>query len=191
MVFWGSHEPGPGELRFAEPPWLDPDGCLVRMKVRHKPAKTRARIGRQPLHEGNDNVEDLEKEELWNEKDGYRGVPRSRRQHNDTGGNRALRIHDTRTLPRRFEKQKYLPREEKYCPLTPGCLMGVALGMALSGHPPHRSRRAALPHRAPTLGFDDKSFAWIRLCDSWLRQPFVDESLHSLPRHAAFATAPY
>jgi len=29
-----------------------------------------------------------------------------------------------------------------------------AVGMALAGHPPHRSRRAELPHRAPALGFD-------------------------------------
>jgi hypothetical protein len=30
----------------------------------------------------------------------------------------------------------------------------VAVGTALAGRPPHRSRRAALPHRAPALGTD-------------------------------------
>ncbi len=30
----------------------------------------------------------------------------------------------------------------------------IAVGMALSGHPPHRSRRAELPHRAPASGND-------------------------------------
>ena len=39
----------------------------------------------------------------------------------------------------------------------PSCLsvsvnIGVAVGMALSGHPPHRSVRAELPHTALTLG---------------------------------------
>ena len=31
------------------------------------------------------------------------------------------------------------------------CRRGVAVGPAISGRPPHRSRRAVLPHRAPTL----------------------------------------
>ena len=30
----------------------------------------------------------------------------------------------------------------------------VAVGMRVSPHPPHRSRRAALPHRAPASGND-------------------------------------
>ena len=29
-------------------------------------------------------------------------------------------------------------------------LLGIAVGMALSGHPPHRSGRAAFPHPVPT-----------------------------------------
>ena len=35
-----------------------------------------------------------------------------------------------------------------------------AVGMALTGHPPHRSRRAELPHRAPALGYDVFSRMW-------------------------------
>ncbi len=33
----------------------------------------------------------------------------------------------------------------------------IAVGMALSGHPPHRSVRAELPHTAPTLDIDDQT----------------------------------
>jgi hypothetical protein len=33
----------------------------------------------------------------------------------------------------------------------------VAVGMAVARHPPRRSLRAALPHRAPTLGSDTKA----------------------------------
>jgi len=45
----------------------------------------------------------------------------------------------------------------------------VAVGMALSGHPPHGSRRAVLPHRALALGSDAKPFAWVGMYDSWGR----------------------
>ena len=42
---------------------------------------------------------------------------------------------------------------------TPGDSEGIlgiliTVGMALAGHPPHRSRRAELPHRAPASGTD-------------------------------------
>ena len=42
-------------------------------------------------------------------------------------------------------------------PLLLSCLSlprGVAVGMPVTRHPPHRSRRAALPHRAPASGDD-------------------------------------
>jgi len=49
-VFWGSKEPGPGELRFAEPPkGLILMGVWCVRKERHHPTKTRARR-RQPAN---------------------------------------------------------------------------------------------------------------------------------------------
>jgi len=36
--------------------------------------------------------------------------------------------------------------------LPPFALIPVAVGMAVTRHPPHRSRRAELPHRAPASG---------------------------------------
>ncbi len=42
----------------------------------------------------------------------------------------------------------------------------VAVGMRVSPHPPHRSRRAELPHRALASGYDAKAGYWIRVTDS-------------------------
>jgi hypothetical protein len=41
---------------------------------------------------------------------------------------------------------------------SPGCRYGVAVGTALAGRPPPRTRRAGLPHRAPTSGDGVKAF---------------------------------
>ena len=38
--------------------------------------------------------------------------------------------------------------------LLHGFPTSVAVGMVLADHPPHRSRRAVLPHRAPASGSD-------------------------------------
>ena len=51
-------------------------------------------------------------------------------------------------------------KEEGHCLLTPVAPKGrpknplwpVAVGMPVARHPPHRSRRAGLPHRAPASG---------------------------------------
>ena len=42
------------------------------------------------------------------------------------------------------------------------CINSIAVGMALSGHPPHRSVRAELPHTAPTLDEDEQTARWDR-----------------------------
>jgi hypothetical protein len=55
----------------------------------------------------------------------------------------------------------------------------VAVGMALSGHPPHRSQRAELPHWAPTSGSDAQALLGIGMQDSGAWQPSVDESDHA------------
>ena len=40
---------------------------------------------------------------------------------------------------------------------------GVAVGMAVTCHPPHRSVRAELPHTAPALGFDAEAGYGVRM----------------------------
>jgi hypothetical protein len=42
-------------------------------------------------------------------------------------------------------------------------LKTVAVGMAVTCHPPHRSVRAELPHTAPALGFDAEAGYGIRV----------------------------
>ena len=41
--------------------------------------------------------------------------------------------------------------------------------------PPHRSRRALLTHRAPTLDSDEKPLFWPRMQDAWERQVAVGD----------------
>src|SRR6516164_9047686 len=58
----------------------------------------------------------------------------------------------------------------------------VAVGTRISPRPPHRSRRALLTHRAPTLDSDEKPLFWPRMQDAWERQVAVGDRLHSSPR---------
>jgi hypothetical protein len=44
--------------------------------------------------------------------------------------------------------------------------LGVAVGMRVSPHPPHGSRRAELPHRALASGNDAKTNLWIGVANS-------------------------
>ena len=48
--------------------------------------------------------------------------------------------------------------------------------------PPHRSRRALLTHRAPTLDSDEEPLFRPRVQDAWERQVPVSDFLHSRPR---------
>jgi|WetSurMetagenome_2_1015567.scaffolds.fasta_scaffold389445_1 hypothetical protein len=57
----------------------------------------------------------------------------------------------------------------------------VAVGMRVSPHPPHRSRRAELPHRALAAGDDAEADHWIRVTDSGGRKPFGNQTLHPIP----------
>src|SRR5438132_1756190 len=59
---------------------------------------------------------------------------------------------------------------------------GVAVGTEISLRPPHRSRRALLTHRAPTLDGDEEPLFWPRVQDAWERQVPVSDLLHSRPR---------
>src|SRR5439155_9706631 len=58
----------------------------------------------------------------------------------------------------------------------------VAVGIMVAHNPPHRSRRAALPHRAPALGSDAEAYPGIGMADTRGRKPAVDVTIHPLPR---------
>ena len=58
----------------------------------------------------------------------------------------------------------------------------VAVGTEISLRPPHRSRRALLTHRAPTLDSDEEPLFRPRVQDAWERQVPVSDFLHSRPR---------
>jgi hypothetical protein len=49
----------------------------------------------------------------------------------------------------------------------------VAVGMPVTQYPPHRSRRADFPHRAPASGRDAQTLLRIRMLDSRPREPSV------------------
>ena len=58
----------------------------------------------------------------------------------------------------------------------------VAVGTEISLRPPHRSRRALLTHRAPTLDGDEEPLFGPRVQDAWERQVPVSDLFHSHPR---------
>ena len=58
----------------------------------------------------------------------------------------------------------------------------VAVGTEITLRPPHRSRRALLTHRAPTLDGDEEALLWPRMEDPWERQVSISNLLHSCPR---------
>jgi hypothetical protein len=56
-------------------------------------------------------------------------------------------------------------------------------------NPLHRSRRAALPHRAPTLGDDGEADPGIRMTDTRGRKPAIHITSESLPWEAVLLAA--
>jgi hypothetical protein len=62
--------------------------------------------------------------------------------------------------------------------------------MPVTRHPPHRSRRAALPHRAPASGRNASALRGIRMHDMGLWKPLGSASIPPLPGHALALTAP-
>ena len=64
-------------------------------------------------------------------------------------------------------------------PLAP---RAVAVGTEIALCPPHRSRRALLTHRAPTLDGDEEPLFGPRVQDAWEWQVPVSDLLHSRPR---------
>ena len=61
------------------------------------------------------------------------------------------------------------PAVVSWLPKSSMILGAVAVGTTLSGRPPHRSGRAALPHPALASGCDDKALRWIGMTDAGVR----------------------
>src|SRR5262245_44195109 len=66
----------------------------------------------------------------------------------------------------------------------------VAVGMPVTQHPPHRSRRAALPHRALASGHNAQTRRGIGVQDVGWRQPLGCEGISPLPGDTMALTAP-
>ena len=58
----------------------------------------------------------------------------------------------------------------------------VAVGTRISPRPPHRTRRALLTHRAPTLDGDEEPLFRPRVQDAWEWQVTISDRLHPGPR---------
>jgi hypothetical protein len=57
----------------------------------------------------------------------------------------------------------------------------VAVGTALAGGPPHGSRRAELPHRAPASGSGCKAHVWVGMHRPDFGEPSSRVSIHPVP----------
>jgi hypothetical protein len=62
--------------------------------------------------------------------------------------------------------------------------------MPVTRHPPHRCRRAALPHRAPASGRDAQALRGIGRQDMGWRQPWGGEGVYPPPRDTMARAAP-
>jgi hypothetical protein len=59
--------------------------------------------------------------------------------------------------------------------------LGVAVGMLVAQHPPHRSVRAALPHTALPLDSSVKANVRIGMKSTWTRNPPVEDRSKLFP----------
>ena len=62
--------------------------------------------------------------------------------------------------------------------------------MALTGHPPHGSGRAELPHPALVSGSNVQSLRRIRMANMGIGQPFLRQAVHPFPGNTAFLASP-
>jgi hypothetical protein len=94
-----------------------------------------------------------------------------------TSGPAAKRLHS---------KAGYMAAPERFAdrqiPLAP---RAVAVGTEITLRPPHRTRRALLTHRAPTLDGDEEPLLWPRMEDAWEWQVPVRDRLHTGPRQSS------
>src|SRR5207247_5195861 len=65
----------------------------------------------------------------------------------------------------------------------------VAVGTPVTQRPPHRSRRAARPHRAPASGRDAQALRGIRMKDMGFGEPLLCDGVHAWPCHPVALTA--
>ncbi|MDW3637726.1 multidrug effflux MFS transporter [Vibrio sp. 1291-1] len=72
-----------------------------------------------------------------------------------------------------------------------GVVLLVAVGMAVTCHPPHRSGRALLTHPAPTSSHTVKSLIRVWMHYSWGRDPQCQIMTESLPRHPFALASPF
>ena len=76
-------------------------------------------------------------------------------------------------------KAGYMAAPERFAesqiPLAP---RAVAVGTEITLRPPHRTRRALLTHRAPTLDGDEEPLLRPRMQDAWERQVTISDRLH-------------
>ena len=93
------------------------------------------------------------------------------------------RITSGPAAKRPHSKAEYMTAPERFAdsqiPLAP---RAVAVGTEITLRPPHRSRRALLTHRAPTLDGDEEPLLRPRMQDAWEWQVPVSDQLHSGPR---------
>src|SRR6516165_8037612 len=54
-------------------------------------------------------------------------------------------------------------------------VLGVAVGMTITNHPPHRSVRAELPHTAPPSDQSVETNVGIRMKSAWARNPSIKD----------------
>src|SRR6476469_6317266 len=66
-----------------------------------------------------------------------------------------------------------------------------SIGTEIALRPPHRSRRALLTHRAPTLDSDEEPLFGPRVQDAWEWQVLVSDLLHSRPRKSTSLASTY
>jgi hypothetical protein len=84
-----------------------------------------------------------------------------------------------------LSRQDFLDREMS-CAHTPGIpasesALGIAVGMIIADHPPHRSVRAELPHTAPPLDSTVEANIRIRMKSAWTRNPSIKDGPQLFP----------
>jgi hypothetical protein len=70
----------------------------------------------------------------------------------------------SRNWPRAIARSEFAANK-----LTTAAREEVAVGTEIALRPPHRSRRALLTLRAPTLDGDEEPLLWPRMQDAWER----------------------
>jgi hypothetical protein len=59
--------------------------------------------------------------------------------------------------------------------------LGVAVGMSIAAHPPHRSVRAELPHTAPPSDTSVEAYVGIGMKSAGTRNPPVEDRPQTIP----------